>query len=135
MIPSRCRRARRAVGGASRKPASSREGEALPWLRDVAQVEAPDWLQLLADGVGEFLRNQQRMAGEFGLLLEPAGEVDGGADDGENEAMGRAAIAVADIADMQGQPQMQGVPFFCAAPLVQFVHPRERPAPGPQCRL
>src|SRR5260370_8605863 len=94
MSPFGCRRERLAVRGASRKPASSREGEDLPWLRDVAQVEAPDWLQLLADGVGEFLRNQQRMAGEFGLLLEPAGEVDGGADDGGIEAMGGAGNAV-----------------------------------------
>src|SRR5258708_40254086 len=108
MIPFRCRRARLAVRGASRKPASSREGEDLPWLRDVAQVEAPDRLQLLADGVGKFLRNQQRMAGEFGLLLEPAGEVDGGADDGEIEAVGRADIAVADIADMRAGERRVG---------------------------
>src|SRR5258708_13876146 len=106
MIPFRCRRARLAVRGASRKPASSREGEDLPWLRDVAQVEAPDRLQLLADGVGKFLRNQQRMAGEFGLLLEPAGEVDGGANSGEIGAWGRAAIAVRETPNMTGQPEI-----------------------------
>src|SRR5258706_12682649 len=108
MIPFRCRRARLAVRGASRKPASSREGEDLPWLRDVAQVEAPDWLQLLADGVGEFLRNQQRMAGEVGLLLEPAGEVDGGADDRENRAAGGADVALGEHAESVGQPESRG---------------------------
>src|SRR5260370_2603020 len=123
MSPFGCRRERLAVRGASRKPASSREGEDLPWLRDVAQVEAPDWLQLLADGVGEFLRNQQRMAGEFGLLLEPAGEVDGGADDGENAAIRRAHIAGAYIVDKRGQPPIQGGPFSLASPPRPLVRP------------
>src|SRR5437868_15192167 len=99
MVPFRCRRARLAVRRASREPAASCGGEELPRLGNVAQVEAPDRLQLLADGVGEFLRNQQRVAGELGLLREPAGEVDGGADDGEVETVRRADIAVADIAN------------------------------------
>src|SRR3546814_1657396 len=102
-------------------PGSQKVGgrEHLHRVRQALHQVPPERCQRLFGAGGEVGRGQHAHAEAAGQALDAAGQVDGRADHREVEALEAADVAVADFAEMQGDPEVDGRLVLPQAALVE----------------